>query len=127
MPRTQRWHHTWHEIPEATLALWALKDDLELLYGDVLALWRPWTTNLQGRGLQCGHHMAEEVREEPAGELGSFSLCLSALVRQSTNDSHTQRNLAHGSNVSQNQIATVDAATVPSCCLTESLCDGPKN
>lgn len=46
-----------------TLALWALNDDLEQLYGDVLALWRPWAPNLTGRGLPCGHHMAEEAPE----------------------------------------------------------------
>jgi haloacetate dehalogenase len=55
-----------------TLALWARRDDLELLYGDVLAVWRPWTTQLSGRGLNCGHHMAEELPEEVADELGRF-------------------------------------------------------
>jgi haloacetate dehalogenase len=55
-----------------TLALWARRDDLELLYGDVLAVWRPWTTQLSGRGLNSGHHMAEEIPEEVADELGRF-------------------------------------------------------
>ena len=32
-----------------TLALWSLRDDLERLYGDVLGVWRPWTTRLEGR------------------------------------------------------------------------------
>ena len=30
-----------------TLVLWSLRDDLERLYGDVLAVWRPWTTRLK--------------------------------------------------------------------------------
>lgn len=55
-----------------TLVLWSLQDDLQTLYGDVLDVWRPWTTALQGRGLQCGHHMAEEIPEELAGELLMF-------------------------------------------------------
>jgi haloacetate dehalogenase len=54
------------------LCLWALRDDLEDLYGDVLAVWRPWAPELRGRGLDCGHHMAEEAPEELARELVSF-------------------------------------------------------
>ncbi|PWC33557.1 alpha/beta hydrolase [Azospirillum sp. TSO35-2] len=54
------------------LALWSLRDDLEALYGDVLAVWRPWAPDLRGRGLDCGHHMAEEAPEELAGELLRF-------------------------------------------------------
>ena len=54
------------------LVLWALKDDLEELHGDVLAVWRLWALDLRGRGLDCGHYMAEEAPEELAGELLSF-------------------------------------------------------
>ncbi|MFS2011631.1 alpha/beta fold hydrolase [Azospirillum sp. CT11-132] len=54
------------------LALWSLRDDLEDLYGDVLAVWRPWAPDLRGRGLDCGHHMAEEAPEELARELLEF-------------------------------------------------------
>jgi haloacetate dehalogenase len=55
-----------------TLALWSVRDDLEQLYGDVLGVWRPWTTRLEGRGLDCGHHIAEEAPEELATELRRF-------------------------------------------------------
>ena len=55
-----------------TLILWSRRDDLELLYGDVLAVWEPWTTTRHGRGLDCGHHMAEEAPEELAGEILAF-------------------------------------------------------
>ena len=55
-----------------TLILWSLRDDLEQLYGDVLEIWRPWTTTLEGRGINCGHHMAEEAPEELARELLAF-------------------------------------------------------
>lgn len=49
-----------------TTVLWSLKDDLEYLYGDVLAVWRPWTTKLAGCGIDSGHHMAEEAPDEVA-------------------------------------------------------------
>ena len=44
-----------------TLVLWALQDDLEELYGDPLAIWRPWAEDARGGQLDCGHHMAEEA------------------------------------------------------------------
>ena len=55
-----------------TLVLWSLRDDLERLYGDVLAVWQPWTTRLEGRGIDCGHHMAEEAPETLAEEIRLF-------------------------------------------------------
>ncbi|MEN5147794.1 alpha/beta fold hydrolase [Pseudomonas orientalis] len=55
-----------------TMILWSLRDDLELLYGDVLGVWEPWTTRQRGRGLDCGHHMAEEVPDELAREIIEF-------------------------------------------------------
>ncbi|SOD72201.1 haloacetate dehalogenase [Jatrophihabitans sp. GAS493] len=44
-----------------TLVLWSTRDDMELLYGDVLEVWRPWTTELFGAPVESGHHMAEEA------------------------------------------------------------------
>ena len=35
-----------------TLVLWATEDDLEELYGDVLAVWEPWTEDLQGASIK---------------------------------------------------------------------------
>jgi haloacetate dehalogenase len=55
-----------------TLCLWSLRDDLPTLYGNVLEVWRPWTTSLRGRGMDCGHHMAEEAPEDLAAELLEF-------------------------------------------------------
>jgi haloacetate dehalogenase len=55
-----------------TLVLWALRDDLERLHGDVLGVWRPWTSHLQGKGLDCGHHMSEEAPEALAAEILAF-------------------------------------------------------
>ena len=55
-----------------TLVMWATRDDLERLYGDVLAVWRPWAPDLRGRPFPSGHHMAEEEPERLAAELGAF-------------------------------------------------------
>jgi haloacetate dehalogenase len=55
-----------------TLVLWSLRDDLEELFGDVMEVWRPWTTLCGGRGLDCGHHMAEEAPKELADALMHF-------------------------------------------------------
>lgn len=55
-----------------TMILWSKRDDLKLLYEDVLAVWKPWTIKLQGRALDCGHHMAEEKPEELAAEILAF-------------------------------------------------------
>jgi haloacetate dehalogenase len=52
-----------------TLLIWALRDDMEDLYGDPLEVWRPWTTKLSGRPIDCGHHIAEEAPEELAAAL----------------------------------------------------------
>lgn len=60
------------QIACPTLVGWSLKDDLEELYGDVLAVWRPWTSDLQGFSINCGHHMAEEAPQELAERLMSF-------------------------------------------------------
>jgi haloacetate dehalogenase len=54
------------------LVLWSLRDDLELLYGDVLAVWRNWADDLRGRGIDSGHHMAEEAPAELATALADF-------------------------------------------------------
>ena len=54
------------------LVLWSLQDDLEQFYGDVLAVWRSWANEPEGRGIDCGHHMAEEAPDELARELIKF-------------------------------------------------------
>jgi haloacetate dehalogenase len=55
-----------------TLVLWATRDDLEDLYGDVLGVWRGWTDELLGERIESGHHMAEEVPEELAERIARF-------------------------------------------------------
>ena len=55
-----------------TLVLWSIRDDLEMLYGDVLSVWRPWATELAGIRINSGHHMTEEASVEVAAAIGSF-------------------------------------------------------
>ena len=55
-----------------TLVLWSSRDDLEYLYGDVLAVWEPWTTELHGGRIDSGHHMAEEAPVELTRRLAEF-------------------------------------------------------
>jgi haloacetate dehalogenase len=55
-----------------TLVIWSSRDDLEDLHGDVLAIWRPWTTRLTGGPIDSGHHVAEENPDELAARLARF-------------------------------------------------------
>ncbi len=53
--------------------VWSLQDDLELLYGDIRAVWQPWSEYpVSGTGIDCGHHMAEEAPTQLAAILSSF-------------------------------------------------------
>jgi haloacetate dehalogenase len=53
------------------LALWAARDELEDWF-DVLEVWRGWADDVSGRGLDCGHFLAEERPDEVADELLAF-------------------------------------------------------
>ena len=55
-----------------TMVLWSRHDDMAELYGDVLAVWRPWATDLRGGEIDSAHHMAEEAPEQLAEELVRF-------------------------------------------------------
>ncbi len=55
-----------------TLVAWSRHDDLETLYGDVLAIWRSWADDVRGAVIDSGHHMAEQAPEQLAGELSRF-------------------------------------------------------
>jgi haloacetate dehalogenase len=48
------------------LVLWAARDDLGELYGDVLGVWSDWADDVRGR------HLSEEAPEELAAELRAF-------------------------------------------------------
>lgn len=51
------------------LVLWSASGALPRLYGDVLALWRPWTADLRGCGVDAGHFLVEDQPEQIGREL----------------------------------------------------------
>jgi haloacetate dehalogenase len=55
-----------------TLLLWSTRDDLADLYGDPLAVWRPWADDLRGRPIESGHHVAEENPDDLTAALDGF-------------------------------------------------------
>jgi haloacetate dehalogenase len=54
-----------------TLVLWTGRGKLGDWY-DVLAVWRGWAGQVEGRALDCGHHMAEEAPDETYAALHTF-------------------------------------------------------
>ncbi|MEE6312089.1 alpha/beta hydrolase [Plantactinospora veratri] len=55
-----------------TLFLWSTRDDMEDLYGDPLAVWRPWAADLRGEPILSGHHVAEENPDDLTDVLHRF-------------------------------------------------------
>jgi haloacetate dehalogenase len=53
------------------LALWGRKAKLDQWY-DVLGIWREWADDVRGRGLDCGHYLAEEAPDDTSDELVRF-------------------------------------------------------
>jgi haloacetate dehalogenase len=53
------------------LALWGRKAKLDQWY-DVLGIWREWADEVRGRGLDCGHYLAEEAPDDTSHELVRF-------------------------------------------------------
>jgi haloacetate dehalogenase len=53
------------------LVLWSLREEHERWY-DVLEVWHEWAADVRGRGLDCGHYLAEERPDEVLAELRAF-------------------------------------------------------
>ena len=45
---------------------------LPMFYEDVLAVWRPWASDLRGRAVEASHFLVEDEPDEVAGELAAF-------------------------------------------------------
>jgi haloacetate dehalogenase len=52
--------------------LWALRDDLGSLYGDVIGIWRDWADDVRGKGIDSGHYLPEEAPDETYQALYAF-------------------------------------------------------
>jgi haloacetate dehalogenase len=64
------------------LALWAGRGALELLYGDVLSVWRSWARDVSGRPIDASHFLVEDRPEEVARELATFLASLASIDGQ---------------------------------------------
>ncbi|MBV8217096.1 MAG: alpha/beta hydrolase [Solirubrobacterales bacterium] len=60
------------QIACPVLVLWGTRGALEPLYGDVLAVWRPWARAVRGRGVEASHFLVEDRPDEVARELEAF-------------------------------------------------------
>jgi haloacetate dehalogenase len=54
------------------LCLWGVRGALPFLYGDVLAVWRPWAPDVSGRGVDASHFLVEDQPQDVAAELATF-------------------------------------------------------
>ena len=55
------------------MVTWSRHDDMDDLYGDVPAVWQPWTEQPPHTAvIESGHHMAEEAPAQLAAELTEF-------------------------------------------------------
>lgn len=61
------------KIAAPLLALWGGRGPLDRWY-DVLAIWRDWADNVEGRALDCGHYLPEEAPDETYAALRKFFL-----------------------------------------------------
>ena len=60
------------QIDCPVLCLWGRRGALEVFYGDVLDVWRPWAPGVTGRGIDASHFLVEDAPEETASELETF-------------------------------------------------------
>jgi len=51
---------------------WSTRDDMEELYGDVVAIWQAWASDVRGIAIDSGHHVAEEAPDALTAALLDF-------------------------------------------------------
>ncbi len=61
-----------HQLLMPLLVLWSLRDGLEQLYEDPLAIWRGWASDVRGHSVDSGHHIAEEAATALCAALTDF-------------------------------------------------------
>jgi haloacetate dehalogenase len=54
--------------------LWGLRGALPVFYGDVLDVWRPWASEVTGRGVDASHFLVEDRPDEVSADLAEFLL-----------------------------------------------------
>jgi haloacetate dehalogenase len=55
-----------------TLVLWSSRGDIEVLFDDPLALWKGWTDDLRGSGVESGAQIPEDNPDELVTALTEF-------------------------------------------------------
>jgi haloacetate dehalogenase len=55
-----------------TLVLWSTLDDMEGLYGDPVAVWKPWCRQVTGGAIESTHHIAENAAADLVSCLTGF-------------------------------------------------------
>lgn len=60
------------KVTAPLLALWGEHGFVGRHYGDVLAIWREYAAQVEGRSLPCGHYVPEEAPEQTASALLDF-------------------------------------------------------
>jgi haloacetate dehalogenase len=58
-----------HKVGCQLLVLWGAKSHTGTVYGDVLAVWRDYATELTGGPIDCGHYVPEEAPDATLGWL----------------------------------------------------------
>ena len=61
-----------HRITCPVLVEWSTRDDMEELYGDIVAIWREWADDVRGIAIDSGHHVAEEAPDALTAALLDF-------------------------------------------------------
>ncbi|WP_413737286.1 alpha/beta fold hydrolase [Sodalis sp. RH21] len=61
-----------HKIRCPTRVIWSTRDDLPILYDDILGIWRNWALEVSGQGIDSGHHVAEDNPAELARQIIQF-------------------------------------------------------
>ena len=78
------------QIACPVLVGWSTRDDMEELYGDVVAVWRAWADDVRGIAIDSGHHVAEEAPDALTAALLDF-LASNARDRGTLADASVQR------------------------------------
>jgi haloacetate dehalogenase len=53
-----------HKVGCPLLVLWGAKSHTGTVYGDVLAVWQDYATEVTGGPIECGHYVPEEAPDE---------------------------------------------------------------
>jgi haloacetate dehalogenase len=53
-----------HKVELPLLVVWGARSHTGRVYGDALAIWRNYASNVSGGPIDCGHYVPEEAPDE---------------------------------------------------------------